>query len=127
MSQSGSNEGVIISGHADIKGDVVALGSGARASKIVNQAGKPLEAADLREIRNRIEELKSALAAHSGHLANRDDVQSSVETVETELNKQKPNKLTVTALLSGIASAVTSVTGIATAAEALKAVVTRLL
>jgi hypothetical protein len=58
---------------------------------------------------------------------SRDEVQSSVQSVAQELAKEKPNKLTVTSLLGGIASAVKSVAGIAAAVEALKAVVLRLL
>lgn len=124
---SENNEGVIISGHAEIKGEVLALGSGAKAQKIVNGSGEALPSKDIQEIRNKIEDLKRVLSAHSGPLENRQEVESSVKSVADELGKEKPNKLTVTSLLSGIATAVKSVTGIATAAEALKAVVSRLL
>jgi hypothetical protein len=121
------NEGVIISGHANVKGEVLAMGSGASAQKIVNRAGEALPSKDVQELRSRIDDLKAVVSAHQGSLENREDVESSVKSVADELEKEKPNKLTVTSLLTGIASAVKSVTGIATAAEALKAVVIRLL
>ena len=121
------NEGVFISGHADIKGDVVAFGSRAKAQKIVNRNGEPLPSKDLQDLHQRIDDLTAALASHRGPLENREDVESSVKSVVEELGKEKPNKLTVTAVLTGIAGAVKNVTSIATAAEALKAVVSTLL
>jgi hypothetical protein len=124
------NEGMIISGSGSVKFekiDVLAVGSGAKAHKIVNGTGEALPSKDLQEIQKKLEELTSALAAHRIQLENREDVENSVKSVAAELEKEKPNKLTVTSILSGIATAVSSATGIATAAEALKAAVITLL
>jgi hypothetical protein len=127
MSESAANKGVIISGNATIQSDNLAMGSGAVATKTINHAGNALGAKDLEEIRDKLRQLMEAVSSHPGPLDSREELKSSVQSVVQELGKEKPNKLTVTSLLGGIASAVKSVTGIATAAEALKAVVIRLL
>jgi hypothetical protein len=124
---SESNQGVSISGDAHIQADNLAMGSHAVAKKIVSGTGNALATQDLQEMQTKLRQLMDAISSHPGPLQSREEVKSSVESVAQELAKEKPNKLTVTSLLGGIANAVKSVTGIATAAEALKAVVVRLL
>lgn len=121
---SEGNRGVNIAGNAHIQADNLAMGSHAVAKKIVSGAGQALAPQDLQEIRNKLQQLVDAVSSHP---ESHQEVRSSVDSVAQELAKEKPNKLTVTSLLGGIANAVKSVTGIATAAEALKAVVIRLL
>ncbi len=117
------NEGINISG-GTIKADQLAVGRNARATKIVSSAGEVLDQKGLQEIRDKLDELVNALTTHADALENPDEVLDSTEVVAQELSKDKPNKLTLTAVLSGIASSVQSVAAIATAAEALKHAIT---
>ena len=74
----------------------------------------------MQEIQTLLNELMQALDDHAGTLENPDKVRDSTEVVAIELSKDKPNKLTITAVLNGITSSVQSVSAIALAVEALK-------
>jgi len=110
------NEGLIITG-GTINADQVAVGKYARAIKIANEA---LAQKGMQEIQVRLDELVQALNNHASDLDNPDEVRDSTEVVAKELSKDKPNRLTITSVLNGIASSVQSVTAIAVAVEALK-------
>ncbi|HLX59102.1 MAG TPA: hypothetical protein VKR83_18945 [Ktedonobacteraceae bacterium] len=117
------NEGIYITGGA-INADQIAVGRNARAMKIVSSANEALERKGLQEIRDRLDELVNALTTHADALENPDELLDSAEVVAEELSKEKPNKFTLTSILSGIASSVQSVATIAAAAEALKHAIT---
>ena len=116
MDRNLSNEGIInINGKITAK--QIAVGPNARAIQNTNKAS----AQDpMQEIRARLDELMQALDDHANALENPEEVRDSTEAVAEELSKDKPNKLTITSVLNGIASSVQSVTAIAVAAEALK-------
>jgi hypothetical protein len=116
------NEGAYITG-GSIKAEQVAMGRQARATKIVNAADDALEQKGLTEIRNKLDELLRAISAQADSLDNRDEVLDSTETVAKELAKDKPNKLTITAVLSGMAESAKTVAGVATAVQALRSAV----
>jgi hypothetical protein len=116
------NEGIYIRG-GSLKADQVAVGRQARVTKIVNAANDALEQKGLTEIRNKLEELLRAVSTHADSLDNRDEVLDSTETVAKELAKDKPNKLTITGVLSGMAESAKTVAGIATAVQALRSAV----
>lgn len=117
------NEGMIVSG-GSVKANQIAVGR--NASIKVAYAGRSLEAKGLREVKDKLDELLVAVSAHTGPGPQREELMRSTEVVATELSKQKPNKLTITSILDGIASSVKSVTSIVSASEALKAVVSAL-
>ena len=119
MDRNVPNEGLIITG-GTINADQVAVGKYARAIKNANEA---LAQKGMQEIQVRLDELVQALNNHASALENPDEVRDSTEVVAKELSKDKPNKLTITAVLNGIASSVQSVTAIAVAVEALKNVI----
>ena len=116
MDTNRRNEGLIITG-GTINADQIAVGPYAQAIKAANEA---LTQKGMQEIRVRLDELVQALNNHAGALGNPDEVRDSTEVVAKELSKEKPNKLTLTAVLTGIASSVQSVSAIAVAVEALK-------
>jgi translation initiation factor 2B subunit (eIF-2B alpha/beta/delta family) len=71
------------------------------------------------DVAQRLEELVRQLEAHADQVSDIEDLRGATRTVADELAKEQPNKTTVTAVLSTIAESVQSVTGLATAADAL--------
>jgi len=120
------NEGIYMTG-GTINAEQIAVGRKARATKIVSSANQALEQKGLQEVRDKLDELVNALTTHADALDNPDEVLDSAEVVADELSKDKPNKLTLTAILGGIASSVQSVAAIATAVDALKHAITLLM
>jgi len=116
VSKRNPNEGLIITG-GSINADQIAVGKYAQTIKTANEA---LTQKGMQEIQVRFDELVQALNDHSDALVNPDEVRDSTAVVAKELSKEKPNKLTLIAVLNGIASSVQSVTAIAVAVEALK-------
>jgi len=123
MGEGSRNEGIYQSG-GSIQGDQIAVGKNARATKISNVANEVLEQKGLQEIKDKLDELLKALNDHATSLAATPEILDSTEIVVKELAKDKPNKLTVIGVLSGIADGAKSVASIANAAEALKKAVT---
>lgn len=117
------NEGIYMTG-GTINAEQIAAGRQARAIKIVSSADQALEQKGLQEIREKLDELVNALTTHAEALENPDEVLDSTEAVAEELSKDRPNKLTLTAILSAIASSVQSVAVVATAVDALKHAIT---
>jgi hypothetical protein len=109
------NEGVQMSG-GRISAGAFAVGRGATAS---NVSGPPLDDPGRQEVARRLTELLQQLDAAGASLANEAEVRESTQVVVDELGRDRPNKTTVTGVLSGIAGAVTSVAGLATATDAL--------
>jgi Family of unknown function (DUF5955) len=109
------NEGVQISG-GRISAGAFAVGRGATASNI---GAATADDPGREEIARRLAELLRQLEAAGPALDNRDEVRDSTQVVVEELGKERPNKTTVTGVLTGIAAAVASVTGLATATDAL--------
>lgn len=126
MTKSWENEGLIQTG-GKIEADQIAVGHNARAIRYLSEATETLEQAGLLEIQTMLAHLIRVLEEHAGSLPNRDEIISSAEIVTKELSKEKPNKLTVTSVLEGIAGSAKSVTVIATAAQALRSAITTLL
>jgi hypothetical protein len=108
------NEGVQMSG-GRIDAGAFAVGRGATAST----GGTPVDDPGRQEISRRLTELLRQLEAVGPQLRDEAEVRESTQVVVDELGKQRPNKTTVTGVLTGIAGAVASVTGLATAADAL--------
>jgi hypothetical protein len=71
------------------------------------------------EIDRRLEELLRRLEADAGRLENSEEVRGATQVVTDELRKDKPNKTTIVGVLTGIAAAVASVSGLAGATDAL--------
>jgi hypothetical protein len=71
--------------------------------------------------------LLDALSRARAGLENPDEIERSARLVAQEVLKATPNRITITGVLSGICSAVKSLIGMATAAEAFKAAILALI
>jgi Family of unknown function (DUF5955) len=109
------NEGVQMSG-GRIDAGAFAVGRGATAT---NTVGSTPDDPGRAEISRRLDELLRQLEAAGPRLDDRAEIAESTQVVAEELGKEHPNKTTVTGVLTGIAGAVASVTGLATATDAL--------
>jgi hypothetical protein len=112
------NEGILMSG-GRIDAGALAVGRNAQATNVVEAAGRTLRERGQPEIADRLAELVRLLEAHAPQLDNADELQATTEVVAAELAKEKPNKITVTGLLRGLADGVRSVAGLTTAVQAL--------
>jgi translation initiation factor 2B subunit (eIF-2B alpha/beta/delta family) len=108
------NEGIQISGGTVTVG-AMAVGTGARAYNVA----KELRDRGQDEVAQRLEELVRQLEAHADQVPDIDSLRGATRTVTDELAKDQPNKMTINSVLSGIADSVRSVSGLATAADAL--------
>jgi hypothetical protein len=106
------NQGVQISGGSFTAG-AAAVGPGARAYNVASE----LRGRGQDDVAQRLEELVRQLEAHADEVPDVEDLRGATATVADELAREKPNKMTVRAVLSGIADSVRSVTGLATAAD----------
>jgi hypothetical protein len=116
------NKGFIQHG-GTIKADVFAGGENARASKTDGQERSKTE---LEDIYLKLEELENAIKEHAEKINQSEDVIDATKAVRSQLQSDKPNKLTVLSILNGITQSVQSIAGIATMAESIKAAVTGL-
>jgi hypothetical protein len=112
MMANGHNEGIQQSG-GSITAQNMAVGRGAQ----INIAANELRGRGQDEVAQRLEELVRQLEAHADQVPDIEDLRGATATLADELAKEKPNKTTVRAVLSGIADSVRSVTGLATAAD----------
>jgi hypothetical protein len=120
------NEGVIVSG-GTLNADVRAVGRRAQAIKNVTSSADTLAAGGRDEVADRLRALIAAIEAHADELGEPDELARSTETVAHELESEKPNTLTVRAVLDGLARAAGPVTAVAQAATALQAAVAAIL
>jgi exonuclease VII small subunit len=111
------NKGISVTG-GQFTADVVAVGDRARAIKVVHDARSEIEAVHGKELSDRLETLVTALEAHADELEEPDEVFDSAAKLADELKTEKPNKLTVRAILSGIVGAAPSVVAVTQAATA---------
>ena len=118
MDDRGRNEGIVVSG-GTIQAGALAVGRRARASQVVQDAGRSLAERGQSEVAERLEQLLRELEAHAAQLSNADEVRESTELLARELAKPAPNRTTVSGVLGGIVDSVKSVAGLAGAAQAL--------
>jgi len=115
---NGPNQGIYMTG-GTIHAQALAVGVGARATTVAED----LRARGKDEVAQRLDEFVAQLEAHADEVPGIEDVLGATETVTEELAKERPNKTTVTGVLSGIATSVQSVSGLATAVDELLKVV----
>lgn len=116
------NQGLQQSG-GSISAEVLAVGRNARATKTVAGGDEP----GRKELHDRLDALIAALREHGEALPARAEIEDTTEQVKAELEQPKPNRLTLTSLLGGIAEGAKTVGAVAEAASALKACVAALL
>ena len=112
------NEGIVISGRGSLTADQVAVGRNAHAEKIVS--GPEGEQA-MRDLQAKIEALLLVLKEHQAKIPQAHEAMDAATTVAQEVAGGKPNKLTVAALLDGIATRAKSVSEVVSTVSAVKA------
>ena len=112
------NEGISMSG-GRIDAGALAVGRHARATNVVEAAGQTLTERGQAEVAGRLADLVRQLEEHASRLDNADELRETTEAVATELAKDRPNRITVTSLLDGLAKGVGSVASLTTAVQAL--------
>ena len=115
------NEGIVVSG-----GTFNATNAVAGRNAQINQMGAAQSDA-LKEAQNQITLLLQSLEKHGDQIPNHEEVTQAAQSMKEELNREKPNRLTLKSLLNGIADSVKSASGVAIAIEGLKAAITALL
>jgi hypothetical protein len=110
---TGRNEGIHNTGTIHARN--IAAGRNAHAGDNLTE---PLDL-QRQEIKRLLEEVRRGIAEHAGSLDRAAEVRDSTEAVAEELAKEKPNRTTVTGILSGIGSSVASVASLSTAVTAL--------
>jgi hypothetical protein len=114
------NEGVVVTG-GSFNATNAAVGRGAQVHQTV---GTDPQA---RDVQLKLDALLELLSQHRDQVPNSDEVTEATKSVKEELAKDKPNRLTLKSLLSGITDSVKSVGALAMAAEALKTAVVALI
>jgi translation initiation factor 2B subunit (eIF-2B alpha/beta/delta family) len=109
---SGHNEGINISGGSLSAGNI-AVGRGAQAIQNTYNLANQLEEAGKSGVAQAITELLKALEANSNQVADQEEVTQAVRQVAEEVQKEKPNKVTLKGLLSSLKESLGSVAEIA--------------
>jgi hypothetical protein len=116
-----NNKGIVVSG-GTFSAEQVAVGNRARVQKIVKGMDESAFNKEVEEVKSKFGEMMEQLNDHAEKIKNFEELLSSVETLSEELKKEKPNKFTISGLLSGIADAVKD-TSVLLSVEALKVVI----
>lgn len=116
------NEGVVVTGGSLTAGQVVA-GRGARAYATISGSVGQLQDDGRADIAAALENLVVQMRAHADELANLEEMLDSTRLVSEEITKEKPNKLTVRAMLEGITTGAGSVVSVVNAANTLSTAV----
>jgi hypothetical protein len=114
------NEGVVVSG-GTINATNMVVGRDTQVNYSEGSGG-----AQVADIQKQLDALQKLLATHAAQIADHEDVAQAAQTVHEEIQKDKPNRLTLRSLLSGMAESVKSVSAAATAVEAIKVAVVAL-
>ena len=121
-----SNHGIIVSGPGRIEAGAIAAGPNARASGSLAHAPE-LRDDRLEAVRRELDALRRAISEHGADLPQADELRGAAEQVGKEIGAERPNRISVNALLNGIVEGAKSVSAVATAASAVKAAVAAVL
>jgi hypothetical protein len=117
MKKSKVNQGIIQSG-GKIEANQIVVGRGAQAVSMSSESDG--ENRKLREeLQKSVALLIQTLETHRNNLTNGPELLETAQSLEREVLAKKPNKLTATAILEGIAKAAGSVSAVGTAVEAI--------
>ncbi|WP_375769384.1 hypothetical protein NR798_00460 [Archangium gephyra] len=112
------NEGIQVSGGSFSAGQVV-VGRGSAGFQISRPAAEALHESGRDEVASRLEAFMRALEAHAAKLESLEEVVDAVQQVAAEAGKERPNRLTLKAMLESIKKVVDSVAEVAPAFAAL--------
>jgi hypothetical protein len=107
-----------------INAEALAIGAHARAEVV--RTGETLRGRDHDEVADRLATLERAVEAHKDRLADSELVLETIATLAEALRAERPNRVTVKSLLTGIADHVRVVGGLVEATRALAEAVGRL-
>lgn len=102
---SEGNEGIIVTG-GSFKSDQVAVGANSQAIKNIYDAVSDLQSSEKSEVARAISDLLNAVQADGGRLQDREEIIETLQHLAEEVKKEKPSKLTLKGLLTGIGEAV---------------------
>jgi len=119
MSDPHGNEGIVVTG-GSVQAGAIAVGRGARATQNIAGSAAALEGTGHQEIADLLRRLTQLIEQHADDLERPEELLESTATVAQEVAGDQPNRLTLRALLAGIAEAAGGVTSVAAAVEALQ-------
>jgi hypothetical protein len=119
MSEFSGNKGIIMGPGSSMKNDVLAVGDRATATQWQSPPSPALQA-----LRDQLAKL-SELVERNGELVDTSQ-KEAVELAVSEAAKEKPNKLILSSILEGTATALKSIASVGSAALAVKALVASL-
>jgi hypothetical protein len=111
---------IVVSGKGKLSAEVVAVGRGARAEKIVRSTAEALDAKGLQDVHEKLDAVMAAVNAHVERLQDPDSVRQLTQRVGSEIGRQKPDRLTLKGLLAALAEEAKPVAEIITAVLSLK-------
>lgn len=113
------NNGITMSG-GTIDANQIAVGTNAKAIKIIIGNNNELKEKSYGDVAEKIEKLTDLLLKHGDSLENTPKLLDAVSTITEELKKDSPNEITLNSILEGLTSKVSSVANVANAVAALK-------
>jgi hypothetical protein len=117
---------IVVSGKGRISADVVAVGSNAKAEKTVHTVGSAPSAQDIQNLHEKLDALITLVKMHRERLPDREAAEQLTERLGTELERDKPDKLTLKSLLAAIAEEAKPVVEIVGAVASLKSLIFQL-
>lgn len=120
MDKYSKNEGIIIK-NGKIEARNLSVGKNASSTEKNIYSTESLNREDtIQKICNKLDNLIEMIKANAGEVENSNDIIGTTQIIANELSKDVPNKLTITALLDGVASNLGSLTTIASLVIKLK-------
>ena len=113
------NKGIYVDGRGKIQARDIVVGDG---SSIVNY-----QSSDSQTLEAKMQELIQLMHVHRAELSNPDELIESVELVNSELQKEKPNKITVKSIWDTIRSSVSFLKDAAAVAASMQPLITTVL
>jgi uncharacterized protein YqeY len=121
-SMASENKGIIVTGGI-FNADQVTVGENSTAYKSISTSAAALSQSGREDIAQALEQLVKVLKAYSGEIPSEEEVVAGVQQVAEEINKEKPNKLTLNSLLDGIKNVVDPIAEIAQKVTVLKSAI----
>ncbi|MFF4254423.1 DUF5955 family protein [Streptomyces sp. NPDC001663] len=96
-----------------------------RNNKVMNgAAGRDLtQNMDSGVAPDELAELRAALAAHAGQVADIEQAEEAVDAIEEELNSDRPRQTRLNLMLTGLTTSIGAATGVLTVVDKVRAVV----
>ncbi len=115
-----ANQGIIMSG-GTINADQIAVGSNAKAQKIIDQSQQLDSTKSIDDLIEQISNLMELIKDNKNILDS--DTEGAIAVVKQEAEKEKPNKFVMTSILEGISAGAKSISSIENAISAVKSLI----